>query len=189
MTALPIPVGGLRPAPEPGIAKPRPHPPATNQAKATAAPAAGAGAKPAPGPPKGLDRTQRIANLRRGQAYDAAHKFDYEHREVVLKPRGGGRPRLDGYKPGQAIVSRKETQLAQVTLKSALQYVREVPKKYAPRTPIAKVKSNKGIKDTYLRGQMYLEVPVQIEPVPRAVLDEAQRLDVIIRDVTGREYH
>ena len=42
-----------------------------------------------------------------------------------------------------------------------------------------------------LQGQQYLEVPVQNQPIPQAVLDfaNAQEPRVIIRDVAGREYN
>ena len=42
-----------------------------------------------------------------------------------------------------------------------------------------------------LQGQQYLEVPVQNQPIPQAVLDfaNAQETRVIIRDVAGREYN
>ena len=40
-----------------------------------------------------------------------------------------------------------------------------------------------------LQGQQYLEVPVQNQPIPQAVLDEATRQRVIIRDVARRPYN
>ena len=38
-------------------------------------------------------------------------------------------------------------------------------------------------------GQMILEVPVQIEPIPQSILDKANELEVIIRDVQGNIYN
>ena len=40
-----------------------------------------------------------------------------------------------------------------------------------------------------LQGQQYLEVPVQNQPIPQAVLDAATDADVLIRDVAGRIYN
>lgn len=127
--------------------------------------------------------------MRNGQKYDGAHKFDYARREVYVDGPGGKRYRLDGYVHNREIVSRKLVQLARVKLETALRYVREIPKKYLPGRLISKVPSSGPLAGEELRGEMYLEVPVQTEPVPPAVLKEAATRDVAIRDVTGREYH
>ena len=36
---------------------------------------------------------------------------------------------------------------------------------------------------------MFLEVPVQTTPIPKSVLEEANRLEIQIRDVDGRVYN
>jgi len=38
-------------------------------------------------------------------------------------------------------------------------------------------------------GQMILEVPVQNNPIPQSVLDEATKWDIDIRDVQGTVYN
>ncbi|HEV2070072.1 MAG TPA: hypothetical protein VGR26_09790, partial [Acidimicrobiales bacterium] len=104
----------------------------------------------------------------------------------VARP-GGGRPyRLDGYDHDAGeIVSRKHTQLAERQQRTAMGYVRELPRKYAPGTPIADVPSTPtALRGKKLAGDMILEVPPQRRPVPHAVLDEAGRLRVTIRETT-----
>jgi hypothetical protein len=39
-----------------------------------------------------------------------------------------------------------------------------------------------------LEGEYVLEIPRQIEPIPDAVLHEADRLGIKLRDVYGTEY-
>ena len=86
------------------------------------------------------------------------------------------------------IVSRKFTQLADVQEETALGYVRKLATKYQPGYRIANVPSSGPLAGQPLAGQQYLEVPIQLRPIPRAVLDLARRLQITIRDVTGRIY-
>lgn len=131
-----------------------------------------------------------MANWQRGRNFDKAHTFDYPHREVQLvKPPGAkGNPRLDGYDPGDVIVSRKHTQLAAVQEETAVKYLRQLRDKYPQGRPIAQVPSSGPLAGTQLRGRQILEVPIQNEPVPRRVVQEANNLGIIIRDVNGKEY-
>ena len=46
-----------------------------------------------------------------------------------------------------------------------------------------------GLAGTQLTGRPVLEVPPQPSGVPRAVLDHANDLDIIIRDVNGHVYN
>ena len=75
--------------------------------------------------------------------------------------------RLDSYVPGKEIVSRKYTQLSEVSEETAIRYLKELSDKYAPGSVIADVPSNKtgvnkGIfelnQGDKLKGQMILEV-------------------------------
>lgn len=45
------------------------------------------------------------------------------------------------------------------------------------------------LKDGRLEGELILEVPVQTKPVPQAILDEANKRGIIIRDITGKVYN
>lgn len=81
---------------------------------------------------------------------------------------------------------------------TAIGYLKELADKYAPGSIIADVPSNtKGRNfkifeengDNILRGQMYLEVPVQKKPIPNSVLDYATEKFIKIRDINGRIYN
>ena len=83
--------------------------------------------------------------------------------------------RLDSYVPGKEIVSRKYTQLSEVSEETAIRYLKELSDKYAPGSIIADVPSNrtglnKGIFEVNqgrdLKGKMIFEVPVQAKVGP-----------------------
>lgn len=97
--------------------------------------------------------------------------------------------RLDSYVPGEQIVSRKFTQLADVKLSTGAGYIRELYTKYAPGTPILQSKRNiaLGLAPGRLEGQLYLDVPVQTRPIPDELLRMAARHRVIIRERAERE--
>lgn len=108
--------------------------------------------------------------------------------------------RLDSYDPQKGeIVSRKKTQLGEVSEETAIRYLKELEEKYAPGSIIADVPSNNtGANneifelngDNVLRGQMILEVPVQKKAdIPPNVLEYAKKNDIIIRDVNGKIYN
>jgi hypothetical protein len=102
---------------------------------------------------------------------------------------GGSRGRLDGYdEKAGLIVSRKYTQLAEVTETTAIDYLRELAQKYRPGYTISDVPSNGPLRGEKLKGRQILEVPIQRQPVPRAVLEEARKLRIEIRDVAGKVY-
>lgn len=96
---------------------------------------------------------------------------------------------MDSYDPDVEIVSRKNTQLADVQEATAKRYLSEVDRKYAPGTKIAEVPSAKDLAGKTLNGQKILEVPVQEKPVPQSVLDAANERNIIIRDPTGHAYN
>ncbi len=96
---------------------------------------------------------------------------------------------LDSYAPTEAIVSRKFTQLSEIRETTAIKYLRELAKKYAPGARIANVPSSGELSGKFLSGQQFLEVPIQKVAIPRTVLDEATRLRILIRDITGKVYN
>ena len=108
--------------------------------------------------------------------------------------------RLDSYDPQKGeIVSRKKTQLDEVSEETAIRYLKELKDKYAPGTIIADVPSNKtganrGIfkknKGNILDGQMILEVPVQKKAdIPPDVLKYAKKHYIKIRDIKDKYYN
>ena len=107
--------------------------------------------------------------------------------------------RLDSYDPQTGeIVSRKYTQLSEVSEETAIRYLKELEDKYSPGSIIADVPSNKTGSnekifelngDNVLRGQMILEVPVQHEAVPKKVIDYANLKGIKIRDTNNHIYN
>ena len=107
--------------------------------------------------------------------------------------------RLDSYNPHTGeIVSRKYTQLSEVSEETAIRYLKELSDKYAPGSVIADVPSNrtglnKGIFEVNqgrdLKGKMILEVPVQDKVVPKRVIDYANKHYIKIRDINGKIYN
>ena len=106
--------------------------------------------------------------------------------------------RLDSYNPHTGeIVSRKYTQLSEVSEETAIRYLKELSDKYAPGSIIADVPSNrtglnKGIFEVNqgrdLKGQMILEVPVQKKSVRESILKYARDNNIQIRDINGNVY-
>ena len=105
--------------------------------------------------------------------------------------------RLDSYVPNKEIVSRKYTQLSEVSEETAIRYLKELLDKYAPGSVIADVPSNrtgvnKGIFEVNqgndLKGEMILEVPVQKKLVPKSILKYARDNKIQIRDINGNVY-
>lgn len=115
--------------------------------------------------------------------------------EVHVEPRTdkGQYRRVDSYVPDSEIVSRKHTQLADVQESTGVGYLREFANHYKTGTIIADTPTNRrDLGDEQigkpLTGDMILEVPVQNGPVPRAILEEAERLNITIRDENGTVY-
>ncbi|MGH8884612.1 MAG: hypothetical protein ACRDYX_05460 [Egibacteraceae bacterium] len=101
---------------------------------------------------------------------------------------------LDSYNPDLGeIVSRKNTQLADVQLSTAREYINEAVRKYPENQEIATSPSvlrqeqltGQRIAGERLQGRVILEVPSQARGVPQAVLDHARAKGVIIRTTDG----
>jgi len=144
-------------------------------------------------------------------AFNKARAKFYPYNEVYLEapkkainlPEGSPTKhqyvRLDSYNPHTGeIVSRKYTQLSEVSEETAIRYLKELSDKYAPGSIIADVPSNrtgvnKGIFEVNqgdkLKGQMVLEVPVQGKVVPNRVIDYANKHYIKIRDINGKIYN
>lgn len=129
--------------------------------------------------------------MRAGREFDKARDAAYPYREIHIEGSGGKRYRLDSYNPRTGeIVSRKHTQLSAVQEETAMRYIREIPSKYPRNAVIADVPRMRkaGIAGEPLRGNYFLEVPVQRAPIPPRVLDYAELRKVTIRDISGYEY-
>ena len=143
-------------------------------------------------------------------AFNKARAKFYPYNEVYLEapkkainlPEGAPTKhryvRLDSYNPHTGeIVSRKYTQLSEVSEETAIRYLKELSDKYAPGSIIADVPSNrtgvnKGIfelnQGDKLKGQMILEVPVQKKSVRESILKYARDNNIQIRDINGNVY-
>ena len=142
-------------------------------------------------------------------AFNKARAKFYPYNEVYLEapkkainlPEGSPTKhqyvRLDSYVPNKEIVSRKYTQLSEVSEETAIRYLKELSDKYAPGSVIADVPSNrtglnKGIFEVNqgrdLKGQMILEVPVQKKSVRESILKYARDKKIQIRDINGNVY-
>ncbi|MEI7867579.1 MAG: hypothetical protein WCI11_06785 [Candidatus Methylumidiphilus sp.] len=141
-----------------------------------------------------------IVNRReRGNTFNTEQEPLHAHNEVRLQAtEGKGQPRVDFYEPGATIGSRKHTQLAEISEAAAIGHINELVEKYHEGARIAEVPSNErvlaegrarlGEEGERLHGMPVLVVPEQHAPVPRAVLEIAERAGVIIRDPEGRVY-
>jgi hypothetical protein len=157
-------------------------------------PARGSGTGSSAGSAIGFDRKRETDErwwyiMWLGYAYNRARMFDNPFNEVYVVGDDGNDYRLDATNLKE-IISRKFTQFAQISEETGIRYVQEMVKKYHPGTRIKKVDSSKGIlmHTDVLTGRMVLVVPVQRYPIPRAVLEEAKRLNVTIRDDFGNEF-
>jgi RHS repeat-associated protein len=148
--------------------------------------------------PAGRKDREWIMRILRGNWYNKARLFDYPYHELYIVNPAGGYYRLDAYDPGKAIVSRKFTQLASVTVETAIGYIDELLTKYPVGAVIADVPSSGlqtggaptegSLAGKRLVGTPTLEVPYQIEPVQKAVTEYAEAHGVEIRSDTGQLY-
>lgn len=124
----------------------------------------------------------------KGNQFNKDNWHRYPANEITLE---NGK-RLDSYRPGKEIVSRKDTQISKISENTFKGYVREIAQKYKEGTKIPDtVKARKEYPNLIgrpLKGKYYLEVPVQSKPVPKWALQDAANNGVIIRDVKGFIY-
>ncbi|WP_281901266.1 DUF4157 domain-containing protein [Phytohabitans aurantiacus] len=125
----------------------------------------------------------------RGNDFNAAQRGVYAAEELRL----ANGMIVDGYTPGQAIVSRKETQLASIRPERVEEYVNEFLDKYGPGNLIADTPRNRQLYGNLvgqrLQGPMVLEVPIQSAPIPQELGTWARRLGITIRDQAGTVYN
>ncbi|MBJ8072243.1 T7SS effector LXG polymorphic toxin [Bacillus cereus] len=149
------------------------------------------------GTDKTLSKKKSIPDFVKKQ-WEAGNRFNKENRprytyneiELEAKENNGKKYVVDSYIPGEEIVSRKFTQLAEVKEKTALSYLSEFTKKYSSGSEISSGKFNpNALKGGRLDGELILEVPVQTKPVPQKIIEEANEKGIIIRDINGKVYN
>ena len=124
-----------------------------------------------------------------GNAFNRANEPRYQYSEVRLEPPAGSKlnwVQVDSYNPGKEIVSRKFSQLADLSPDTVKSEIAEIPYKYSPGTKIISQKGD--LYGTRLSGNMILEVPVQDAPVPADIIRYAAQRKVTIRDIDGHVY-
>ncbi|EJR36573.1 MULTISPECIES: T7SS effector LXG polymorphic toxin [Bacillus] len=127
-----------------------------------------------------------------GNRFNKENRPRYPYNEVELEAKeiNGKKYVVDSYIPGEEIVSRKFTQLAEVKEKTALSYLSEFTKKYSSGSEISSGKFNpNALKGGRLDGELILEIPVQTKPVPQKIIEEANEKGIIIRDINGKVYN
>lgn len=131
-----------------------------------------------------------LQDLQAGNKFNLEQYKNYPYKELYAnKPNGNGYYRLDSYNPTtDEIVLRKFTQFADIKEATATSYIREAVNKYPVGATIAKVPSSGALAGDTLRGTNILEVPPQVNPIPQAVLNAADKAGVVIRDTNGKVY-
>jgi hypothetical protein len=143
------------------------------------------------------ERYPKLANMFEGSIFNLenAHRYDYNEITLDVKienpdgtPAGTRRTRVDSYTPYDAVVSRKNTQLAEVNYSTAKHYIDEFRKNYMAkdaRFTIADTDKNKLVMPERigdpLLGPMYLEVPEQVRPIPQSIVEYAAEKGITIR--------
>lgn len=115
----------------------------------------------------------------------------YAYNEIPLTTGNKAPFRLDSYTPGEAIVSRKLTQLGDISVGTAKRYLDEFVRKYPAGTRIADTPKTRelGISGRPLEGEMIFEVPPQTGgTIPRDIIKYAEDHDIFIRDLNGHFY-
>lgn len=135
--------------------------------------------------------------LYRGQQFNWQNYDRYVAREVWIDDAANGaRYRLDSYSPGEFVVSRRWTQLGEITEVSGKRYIDEMIKKYNPLEPSLRISDTPGNQSQLgssalgggLMGRPVFEVPVQTSPIPQSVLERASQFGITIRDPNGTIY-
>jgi hypothetical protein len=135
-----------------------------------------------------------------GRNFNKLAAFDYPYRELpVENPLNPKHPnKLDGYIPGKEIVSRKKFQLSKKSFYEFKSAIDEFSTIYKRGTRIASEFPSSGLQTGggptvqrfvgILQGEYFLEVEIQIEPVPKRFLEAARDAGVTIRDIAGKVY-
>lgn len=128
-----------------------------------------------------------------GNRFNAFLNPRYELAEVPVVRADGSRYyfRVDSYNPGSEIVSRKLTQLGEISESTAKGYIDEFATKYAAGTRIADTPQMRqaGLAGKRLRGSMILEVPPQLGgKIDPAIVKYAEEKGISIRDINGTFY-
>jgi hypothetical protein len=132
-----------------------------------------------------------IGRMIAGNRFNSFANANYKFSEISMAAGKSGHYRLDAWTPGEAIVSRKLTQLDGVTADTAKGYIDEFVKKYPNGAVLADTAKNRelGIAGQKLTGDMVLEVPPQVGgKISDTIKEYAESQGVFIRDINGKWY-
>lgn len=122
-------------------------------------------------------------------------RYDYNEITVEYAGNTSGTARVDSLKLDDngnlvEIISRKNTQLADVQIDTARGYLRELAQKFPEGAMMPDTPKNTelGLNGLRLEGRQILEVPAQNGAIPQAILDYADDLNIVIRDIEGGVY-
>jgi hypothetical protein len=125
----------------------------------------------------GASRTPWLVRIRAGTAFNRLRWSEYSYNELRL---ASGKV-LDSYDPFDKIVSRKFTQLAKISPKTAQRYIDEIKQKYPINARIGTTPSvPPELRGGALQGKLVLEVPLQHAPIPPEILRYAKDRNVLI---------
>ncbi len=135
--------------------------------------------------------TSWLDRVRAGNEFNRQRRGAYEFSELyVVRPDGKGYYIVDGYDPIKGeIVSRKFTQLGDISEATARSYISEAVNKYPSGSTIASVRSTPfELRGQNLNGTLILEIPPQAGPVPQSIINYARENNVVLRDINGKTY-
>ncbi len=140
--------------------------------------------------PRPGERPDWLRRMDKGNEFNKAQANRYPYNEIYIENPKGGYYRVDSYDPKAGeIISRKFTQFSEITEATGIGYLKEFALHYPPGMKIANVPTSGNLVGQKLRGQMILEIPKQINPIPKAIIDIANKLSIIIRDSKGKLYN
>ena len=126
---------------------------------------------------KGIEYAQNILRgIRFNQIMAEKMGPDYVHELWTL----GLKTRLDSFlKGGGEIISRKATQLHDITIETAKGYIDEIAKKYAGKS----IQNTTRAGAKKMTGKKILQIPKQKESIPKEIKEYAKEAKVKIREV------
>lgn len=127
---------------------------------------------------------------RGGTTLQQEREFAYPNNELYVKRPDGGYYRLDPTNPGLTSSRARRRSSAISRTRRGSRTCASYPRSTRPaRGVLTYPAPATRLRGGRLEGKMFLEIPVQKGPIPQSVLTEATRLDIRIRDVTGRVYN
>ncbi|MBS4104143.1 hypothetical protein [Tsukamurella paurometabola] len=123
-----------------------------------------------------------------GNVFDRMMSGRYPLNQLhIVNPAGGSQLRLDSYVPGQAIISRKLTQFAEIQASTAREYINQFLRSYPAGAEIGNSTqaAASNMVGKFLQGEQILQVPPQAAAIPAEIAEYAASRGVYIVDIAG----